>query len=103
MNDPFVIIFTRDASREIREAKRWWRANRTKAPRALDDDLQEAFDLLATTPGVGTRAENVQLAGVRRLFLKRVHYFLYYRILAEEHVVEVAALWHARRGSGPRL
>lgn len=103
MNDRFTVGFTPRASREVAEAKRWWRANRTKAPDALEEEIRTALDLIAATPGIGAVARNVTLPGVRRIFLNRVNYFLYYRPQAESRVVEVVALWHARRGTGPRL
>lgn len=59
--------------------------------------------MIASTPLIGAVARNVRLAGVRRLFLNRVNYFLYYRPNLELRRVEVVGLWHARRGGGPRL
>jgi plasmid stabilization system protein ParE len=103
LNERFTVAFTPRAVREVAEAKRWWRANRTKAPDALEEELRTALDLIAATPGIGGVARNVSLPGVRRIFLNRVNYFLYYRPAAESRQVEVVALWHVRRGSGPRL
>ena len=103
MNERFTVAFTPRASREVAEAKRWWRANRTKAPDALEEELRTALDLIATTPAIGAVARNVALPGVRRILLNRVNYFLYYRPRAESRTVEVVALWHARRGGSPRL
>lgn len=101
MRDRLPVAFTPRASREVEEAKRWWRANRTKAPDALEEELRTALDLIATTPTIGAVANNVSLPGVRRIFLNRVNYFVYYR--PKPGSVEVVALWHARRGAGPRL
>jgi plasmid stabilization system protein ParE len=98
-----VVAFTPRASHEVAEAKRWWRANRTKAPDALEEELRAALELIASTPTIGTIARNVRLSGVRRIFLKRVNYFLYYRPPANTPVVQVVALWHARRGTAPHL
>jgi len=103
LNERFTVAFTPRASREVAEAKRWWRINRTKAPNALETELRTALDLIATTPGVGAVARNVSLPGVRRIFLDRVNYFVYYRAVAESSIVQVVALWHARRGTGPHL
>lgn len=103
MSERFAVAFTPRASREVEEAKRWWRANRTKAPDALEEELRTTLDLVAGTPAIGAVARNVTLPGVRRVFLNRVNYFLYYRPNAQTRVVEIVALWHARRGSGPRL
>ena len=103
MSERFAVAFTPRASRQVAEAKRWWRANRTKAPDALEEELQTALDLIATTPNIGAVARNVALPGVRRIVLNRVNYFLYYRPQMETQMVEVVALWHVRRGTGPRL
>jgi plasmid stabilization system protein ParE len=103
VSDRFAVAFTPRASREVAEAKRWWRTNRTKAPDALEEELRTTLDLIGTTPGIGAVARNVTLPGVRRIFLNRVNYVLYYRPRAESRIVEVVALWHARRGSAPRL
>ena len=102
MSERYRVAFTPRASREVAEAKRW-RANRTKAPDALEEELNTALDLIANTPSIGAVARNVSLAGVRRILLNRVNYFVYYRPRQESRIVEVVALWHARRGTGPPL
>jgi plasmid stabilization system protein ParE len=98
-----IVRFTPRASREVAEAKRWWRANRTKAPNALEEEIRTALQLISTTPGIGENARNVALPGVRRIFLNRVKYHLYYRPNTKTQTVEVVAFWHVRRGTGPRL
>jgi plasmid stabilization system protein ParE len=103
LNDPFAVMFTPRASREVDEAKRWWRENRTKAPNALEEELRHAIDLIAASPAIGAIATNINLDGVRRVFLNRVKYFVYYRSRPEACVVEIVALWHARRGARIRL
>lgn len=72
-----MVAFTPRASREVAEAKRWWRANRAKAPDALEEEMRTTLDLISNTPGIGAVARNVTLPGVRRIFLNRVNYFLY--------------------------
>ena len=104
MNEPLEVSFTPRATRHVAEAKNWWRVNRVAAPRALDEELTQALDLIASTPHVGSVARNVNLAGVRRVFLSRVKYFLYYRVQRDPAArIEIVAFWHARRGYGPRL
>ena len=103
MSERYTVSFTPRASRQVAEAKRWWRANRTKAPNALEEELRTSLDLIATTPGIGAVARNIALPGVRRIVLNRVNYYLYYRPKIESRTVEVVALWHVRRGTGPRL
>ena len=92
---------TRRAASEIERAELWWDANRPAAPLAIREDLKSAFDLLLRQPGVGVRVGNTRLAGVRRLHLGRIRYFLYYRVKRDELVV--LSVWHSSRGKGPSL
>jgi len=39
--------------------------------------------------------------GIRRLILPRTRYHVYYRVAGQ--VLEILAVWHAVRGSGPGL
>lgn len=105
MNAPLDVSFTPRATKHVAEAKAWWRLNRAAALEVLDNEIAQALDLISSTPHVGAVARNVGLTGVRRVFLSRVKYFLYYRVNsnAEPPRIEVVAFWHARRGSGPRL
>lgn len=89
------------AQRHIRAAIQWWRKNRPASPDLLSVELEQAFDLLTAQPYIGPPAPNVKTPGVRRFHLSRIHYHLYYR--PQEDVVEILALWHVRRGSGPDL
>ena len=95
------VRITQRAVAQIEAAERWWSVNRLKAPDAFLDDLQAALQLLAIQPGIGTRIANTRLAGVRRLHLGRVRYFIFYRVKGNE--LMVLALWHASRRSVPPL
>ena len=104
MNQPLPVLFTPRAGRNAEEAAAWWRENRPKAPKAFSEELERALEFIAAEPGIGARARNARLAGVRRVLLHRVHYYLYYRVVgASERVLEVLAVWHARRGSRPPI
>ena len=104
MNSLLPVAFTRRALNHVEEAGHWWRENRTKAPEALQEELQNAFQLIATQPDVGATARNVKLPGVRRILLRRVNYHLYYRLVESPvRSVQVVALWHASRGKAPGL
>ena len=61
---------TRRAAREISEAAAWWKANRSKAPTAFDDEIDRALDLITTRPGFSHRA--VVLAADRDSFRQRL-------------------------------
>ncbi len=89
------------AAAAIREAAKWWSANRPKAPFAFVEELERGFQLIASQPTLGASARNTELSNVRRVHLARVHYHLYYRINSEPPSVEVLALWHTSRGEAP--
>ena len=103
MKDPLPLEVTAVAARHIRDAKSWWRENRLAAPNAVHEELERAFSLITFQPGVGGRASDVDLPGVRRISLPKIKYQLYYRILPSPERVQVVALWHTRRGKPPRL
>jgi plasmid stabilization system protein ParE len=85
------VKLTPTAAAQIRRASAWWRSNRPKAPLALVEDLERAFELVSVQPGIGARAINARARGVRRLLLSRTGYYLYYQLNAREDRVEVLA------------
>jgi len=91
------------AADQIATASTWWDANPPKAPGAFREEIKSVLELVSLQPQVGTKAGNVKLAGVRRIHLSRIRYHLYYRVSESPKVVEVLALWHTSRGSGPGL
>jgi len=91
------------AQRQINKAGDWWLRNRSKAPFAFADDFDSALDLLETLPGAGESVPHQRIRGLRRLFISRVRYFLYYTIDESSELIQVLALWHASRGQAPRL
>ena len=74
MSRALPVSFTRRASKQAEEAGRWWLENRSKAPEALSEELEQAVRLIASQPEVGATARNARLAGVRRILLSRVGY-----------------------------
>jgi plasmid stabilization system protein ParE len=89
------------AALQIEEAASWWLANRTAAPTAFRDDLEQAFSLISEQPSIGAAATSSVLTGVKRVFLGRIRYFLYYRVQPDQ--VEILALWHSNRDREPEV
>jgi plasmid stabilization system protein ParE len=56
---------------------------------------------LAEQPGIGAKYDGARVPGVRRLFLSRVGYFIYYSANAQD--LEILAFWHSSRAYQPRL
>ena len=89
------------AAGQVRRAAGWWAEHRPAAPGAVGADFGEAVSLLAEQPQIGAKYEGTRTPGVRRLFLSRVGYFVYYK--AESENLNVLAFWHASRGHQPAL
>ena len=85
------------AAEQIRQADAWWREHRTNTE-LLRREIGRALALLRETPHIGAR--DMQWPHVRRLYLRRVGYFIYYR--SGDECVDVLAFWHEARGTSPR-
>jgi plasmid stabilization system protein ParE len=95
-----VKIAARAAS-EVRKAAEWWAENRPAAVGAIGADFGEAVALLAEQPGIGAKYDGSKTVGIRRLYLSRVRYFVYYK--AEADSLHILAFWHENRGRQPAL
>ena len=91
------------AAAQIRRAADWWLEHRDKAPDAFADDLERGMELITSLPAVGEPVPHPRLSGVRRLLLARIRYHLYYQHEPGSDTVDVLALWHTGRGTGPPL
>ena len=89
------------AAVQIETAAVWWAKNRPAAPDAIRVDFQEAKALLSRQPGVGGRSSTARYPDLRRLYLSRVRYHIYYDVRVGK--VVILAFWHASRGSGPSV
>ena len=103
MSEQLPVQITALAAQQTREAEVWWRLNRTAAPKQFGKNLERAFALIASQPHVGGRAFNVKLPDVRRVYMPRIKYHVYYHVVGAPQYVEVIAIWHARRGDRPPI
>lgn len=85
----------------MEKAAEWWSENRPAAPGAIRKDLESALALLVKEPGIGTRVDTPRTDVIRRLYLGRIRYFVYYRVRVK--FLEVVAFWHESRGQPPPL
>lgn len=95
-----TVRFTPTARTHVRLLKEWWRDNRMHQG-IPEQDLEEALQILAVLPAVGSAYPSAPVTGVRRFYLERLSSHLYYTF--DEREVVVRALWHAKRGSGPEF
>ena len=94
------ILISKRAAGQIQRRAQWWADNRPAAPGAVAADVGEAVRLLAEQPGIGAKYEGARTPRVRRLYLGRLEYFIYYT--ADANVLRVLAFWGASRGKQPR-
>lgn len=98
---PLELFISRRAAREIDRVVQWWFLNRPAAPGAVRKDLQAAPDLLLIQPEIAREVPEASSPGVRRFYLDRIRYWVYYRVL--DNRFEVLSVWHASRGRGPSV
>jgi plasmid stabilization system protein ParE len=96
-----LVVTTATADQQIRAIHAWWRAHRPAAPDLFQQELSEAFSLLASSPRIGQPYRSSSVAGVRRILLRATRYHVYY--VFDEAIVKVLAVWSAVRGRGPSL
>lgn len=95
------LLITKRAARELNRIAEWWALNRPAAPGAVTEDLQAALALLVEQPNLGSLVPQASAAAVRRFHLDRIHYWVYYRVRGGR--LEVVAVWHSSRGTGPAV
>jgi plasmid stabilization system protein ParE len=98
---PLELHVSRRAAREIERVVQWWAVNRPAAPGAVRLDLQAALDLLLLQPDIGVRVVEASSPDVRRFYLERIRYWVYYRVRGDRF--EVLSVWQANRGQGPSV
>lgn len=96
-----TVEVTPRALAQLERAARWWDVNRPAAPGAIAADFEAATRLLAIQPSIGARSSSARHQELRRLYLERVRYHVYYDIRPRK--VVVLAFWHSSRGEQPRL
>jgi plasmid stabilization system protein ParE len=99
----YCVGFSRSADAQIEMIEAWWRENRPAAPEMFSRELEAVVRLLEISPLIGKAYPDAPVPEVRRLLIGRSRYHVYWKVDAASHAVTVLAVWHARRGSGPRL
>ena len=66
---------------------------------ALADDLERAFDLIIRQPRIGKMADPPDSIQSRRIYLDRIHYYLYYSV--DDRTEPSKCLPSGTRAEGP--
>lgn len=82
--------------------QRWWRTNRSKAPKLFAAELADARQRIAETPDVGS-VYAVRAGGVivRRVLMPKTRTHVFYEVQNNEDVAMIVALWGATKEHGP--
>lgn len=96
-----TVEVTPRALAQLERAARWWEVNRPATPGAIATDFEVATEILTLQPGIGAQSACARYPELRRLYLERVRYHIYYDIRPGK--VVVLAFWHASRGEKPKL
>lgn len=95
---PRRVRFTATAWRHMKQEKSWWLENRLHRE-LFAAEVEEALRILSLLPGAGTPYHQAGVAGLRRLYLRKLTCHLYYTF-DQDHVI-VRAVWGARRRRAP--
>ena len=95
---PRLVRFTSTAQEHVRREKAWWLENRIHTD-IFANELERALEILALLPGAGTSYPHAEVAGLRRMYLRKTGCHIYYTF--DEHEIIVRALWGAKRRRGP--
>ena len=89
--------WTLRAQAQLEEAERWWTQERGSD--LIECELDRVFDILTLNPYAGHATP--QKPGVRRILMKKLRRYLYYRVNEEQHMLLIVAFWHTSRRRGP--
>jgi hypothetical protein len=93
---PLIVVFGVRFERQTEAADRWWKENH-ETSNAIGDEIRWVADHLQTSPYMWPAAENARKPGLRRVFLQRIGYHLYYRVDERRGRITFTDFRHARR------
>jgi plasmid stabilization system protein ParE len=89
------------AQRQATQAASWWRTNRPSSRGLFRRELASAFDLLVSSPEMGTPYDDADVPGLRRVLLPETRYHVYYVYHADLNQILVLGIWSVLRGHSP--
>ena len=96
MQRPLPVRFNARALREIAAVGDWWREHRETSG-IIGDQVTWITGLLALNPYMGRAVPNARRRTLRRVYLDRIHYHLYYQVDQQRERIVVVSLWYASR------
>ena len=91
-----------EAIEQLERIAAWWDVHRPASPNLFLNEFARSSALLQVVPLAGVRVV-MRPRIVRRLWMKRSGYHIYYTVDERKGIVGIRAIWHAKRGAGPKL
>jgi toxin ParE1/3/4 len=92
----FKIIWSRQACDDLHDIVAFIAANNRPVAESFGFRLMAKVDLLEQFPKIGRVVPEEQDESIRELILPP--YRIIYRVLAKNHVIAIARIWHGARG-----
>lgn len=99
----YRVVLAPSARRQLFAASDVWAVHHPNDPLVLVDEFDEATRHLETLPALGVVAVGTSVSNLRKILLIQSEHHVYYTVDDSQRVVEVLAVWYARRGSPPAL
>lgn len=93
----YSVGFTPRALADMQKVAKWWRTNRTSAPRLFQNELDRALVLIAAHPDIGARSRLRAYPGARTYLLRKSGYVVIYNVDHDAEVVAIARIRHTHR------
>jgi plasmid stabilization system protein ParE len=98
----FRVCLQAKAERQLDAILRWWIRHRPEHPDLVGEEVAQAIAMLEVSLEAGPVVEARRKA-IRRIVLPRSKYCLFYRVVHDEGLVVIEAVWKASRAKGPPL
>ena len=99
---PYTTIVAPIADAQIDAALRWWSSNRQASPDLLAREIEAAIAAIEHVPQLGRRTRSRLFRNVRRFFLRRSGYHLYYQVIEARREIRIVYFRHHRRRPLPQ-
>jgi plasmid stabilization system protein ParE len=99
----FQVRISPEAERQLRELEAWWAANRPSSRTTFKEAFSAVVGHISRMPSIGRPCDDIQLPGVRRLWIEGTPYAVFYSVDRGASEVLIAAVWSRARGSSPPM
>jgi hypothetical protein len=96
------LVLLDSANRQFQRADSWWREHRDEVD-LFQDEFEAALQSLFASPSLGQTYRRSRRRVVQRWHMPKTQCHVYYVVDLDRDVIEIHAVWGARRRRGPAL